>query len=86
MCVFGIHLNYLLICLQGIQPEEITFIKEIGKGSYGTVHLGTCRGISVAIKQLNTDRVSEREVREFKLEASIGIFIFKITTNFTTIF
>ncbi|XP_044536273.1 tyrosine-protein kinase TXK [Gracilinanus agilis] len=48
-----------------IDPSELTFIKEVGKGQFGVVHLGKWRShISVAIKAVNQGAMSEDDFFE----------------------
>ena len=51
-----------------IQPQEVQLEKSIGKGSFGEVFKGTCRGQTVAIKILNKQQLSEKQMREFERE------------------
>ena len=36
----------------GLRKEDLVFVEEIGRGAYGRVHRGTCRGAPVAIKAI----------------------------------
>jgi len=51
-----------------IQPNEVIFEKSIGKGSFGEVFKGTCRGQVVAVKVLNKQNLPEKALREFERE------------------
>jgi len=51
-----------------IQPNEVTLEKSIGKGSFGEVFKGKCRGQTVAIKILDKQKLSDKQMREFERE------------------
>lgn len=54
-----------------IKSEEIRYVEQIGRGCFGTVFLGECRGKTVAVKKLNTQRFSEKVLEEFKKEVAV---------------
>jgi predicted Ser/Thr protein kinase len=43
----------------------------IGKGMYGTVYEGRCRGLRVAIKVLNDQKMDARTMKKFKAEVEL---------------
>lgn len=48
-----------------IDPSELAFVKEIGSGQFGVVHLGEWRShIQVAIKAINEGAMSEDDFTE----------------------
>ncbi|XP_030048498.1 tyrosine-protein kinase TXK [Microcaecilia unicolor] len=48
-----------------IQPSELTFLKELGSGQFGVVHLGTWRTlVKVAVKAINESAMSEDDFIE----------------------
>jgi len=51
-----------------IAPNEVEFEVSIGKGSFGEVFKGTCRGQVVAVKVLNKQNLPEKALREFERE------------------
>jgi serine/threonine protein kinase len=60
-----------------ISPFELQYGQRIGKGQYGTVYLGKCRGIQVAIKKLNDVNLDEETLEDFRKEVNIlrcGLF------------
>eukprot|EP01102_Stenamoeba_stenopodia_P018241 TRINITY_DN6667_c0_g2_i1.p1 TRINITY_DN6667_c0_g2~~TRINITY_DN6667_c0_g2_i1.p1 ORF type:complete len:585 (+),score=105.90 TRINITY_DN6667_c0_g2_i1:226-1980(+) len=64
-----------LIIYEGVRAEiaasEIQMTKVIGKGSYGTVYEGVCRGHIVAVKRLHRQDLSEDSLRLFRQEVGI---------------
>ncbi|GFR40685.1 hypothetical protein Agub_g1276 [Astrephomene gubernaculifera] len=56
---------------QDISPTDLTLIRRIGGGSYGTVYRGTWRGTEVAVKLLGEQNVDEGRIREFQAEVTI---------------
>jgi len=64
----------------GLQPfeipiHELTFDREVGRGAYGVVYLGTWRDSEVAIKKLQLENASgatfDKELRAFQDEAQV---------------
>ncbi|XP_064141922.1 tyrosine-protein kinase TXK isoform X5 [Loxodonta africana] len=56
-----------------IDPSELAFIKEIGSGQFGVVHLGQWRAhIQVAIKAINEGSMSEEDFIE---EAKVMMYV-----------
>ena len=51
-----------------ILPEEVTFEGSLGKGSFGEVFSGICRGQAVAVKVLNKQKLDEKSQKEFERE------------------
>lgn len=55
-----------------ISADEIELYPiPISSGSYGTVHRGKCRGLSVAVKVLKQRRVPQELMMEFRKEVEI---------------
>merc|ERR1712137_1149231 len=54
-----------------INPNELTYIKKIGGGCFGSVYEGECRGILVAIKKLFKQDLSQKALSEFKQEVEV---------------
>ena len=66
---------FLSLCCQGhakfhriIQPDEIEYGKELGKGATGVVYRGKWNGKDVAVKKLNPEVV---DVKEFRTELAV---------------
>eukprot|EP01126_Amoeba_proteus_P048604 TRINITY_DN5632_c0_g1_i5.p1 TRINITY_DN5632_c0_g1~~TRINITY_DN5632_c0_g1_i5.p1 ORF type:complete len:669 (-),score=117.23 TRINITY_DN5632_c0_g1_i5:140-2146(-) len=47
-----------------IDPQDIRLQKVIEEGRFGKVHLGTCRGSMVAIKQIDMKKTSSSELKD----------------------
>lgn len=48
-----------------MNPSELTFVKELGRGQFGIVHLGKWKAtIKVAIKKINEGAMSEDDFME----------------------
>jgi len=54
-----------------ILPTELDYGSKIGKGQYGTVYVGKCRGIQVAIKKLNEQNLDAETIEDFRKEVNI---------------
>jgi len=54
-----------------IAPHEIEYLEEIGRGCFGSVHRGKCRGKEVAIKQLFKQELTQKAMEEFRKEIDI---------------
>lgn len=54
-----------------IDAKDIKLKEKIGKGMYGVVWLGTCRGQEVAIKKLNTEAFDDTTLLEISFEVQI---------------
>ena len=61
-------MNVVKFKTPSIQPDEVVFERSIGKGSFGEVFKGTCRGQPVAVKVLNRQNLPEKALREFERE------------------
>eukprot|EP01120_Amphizonella_sp_Union-15-10_P007506 TRINITY_DN2538_c0_g1_i1.p1 TRINITY_DN2538_c0_g1~~TRINITY_DN2538_c0_g1_i1.p1 ORF type:complete len:499 (-),score=110.21 TRINITY_DN2538_c0_g1_i1:204-1700(-) len=59
-----------------IHPSEIQRLNEIGRGSFGSVIRGKCRGKDVAIKVLHKPITDEKTLTAFKKEVAIMSTIF----------
>ncbi|OXB83821.1 UNVERIFIED_CONTAM: hypothetical protein H355_003033 [Colinus virginianus] len=56
-----------------LNPSELTFMKELGRGQFGIVHLGKWKAtIKVAIKKINEGAMSEDDFME---EAKLMIYV-----------
>lgn len=51
--------------------NELVFGEEVGRGSFGIVFHGRWRGTDVAIKQMKSEAMTERELQDFETEASL---------------
>jgi hypothetical protein len=51
-----------------IAGSELTILQEIGRGSSGMVYKAMWRGVDVAVKQLRSEQLSEKEMRDFVAE------------------
>jgi serine/threonine protein kinase len=51
-----------------IAGSELTLLQEIGRGSSGMVYKAMWRGVDVAVKQLRSEQLSEKEMRDFVAE------------------
>lgn len=51
-----------------IQKEEIVKKSMIGKGMFGVVWLGHCRGLDVAVKILHSQDIDDTVLKEFEKE------------------
>jgi len=54
-----------------ILPAELEYGARLGKGQYGTVFLGKCRGVQVAIKKLNDQNLDDETIEDFRKEVNI---------------
>lgn len=57
-----------------IDPDEIKYDEQkdfLGKGSFGSVYKGFCRGQRVAIKVPNKQNLSQQEMEDFKNEVKL---------------
>eukprot|EP01087_Luapelamoeba_hula_P007302 TRINITY_DN1786_c0_g1_i1.p1 TRINITY_DN1786_c0_g1~~TRINITY_DN1786_c0_g1_i1.p1 ORF type:complete len:520 (-),score=104.71 TRINITY_DN1786_c0_g1_i1:116-1675(-) len=54
-----------------IEDGDIKLIKILGQGCFGTVHLGECRGSSVAVKIPLVQHLSDEELRDLRQEIQI---------------
>eukprot|EP01105_Mastigella_eilhardi_P023435 TRINITY_DN58_c0_g2_i3.p1 TRINITY_DN58_c0_g2~~TRINITY_DN58_c0_g2_i3.p1 ORF type:complete len:414 (+),score=83.90 TRINITY_DN58_c0_g2_i3:70-1242(+) len=54
-----------------IQPDEVTYIREVGGGSYGKVFYGKCRELEVAVKLLYNVEHAETFFRELKIMSKV---------------
>jgi len=54
-----------------LNPREITDLEEIGRGTYGVVYKGKCRGNNVAVKKLQRGKMNESQQEEFKRECQM---------------
>lgn len=54
-----------------IKGIEIRYLEQIGRGCFGTVFLGHCRGKTVAVKRLNTQRFDKKVLEDFKKEVAV---------------
>ena len=54
-----------------INPIEVQLGKELGRGGYGVVYVGTWRHNEVAVKQLLIDKMSSESVKELERESQI---------------
>jgi predicted Ser/Thr protein kinase len=61
-----------------IKGNEIRYVEQIGKGCFGTVFLGECRGKTVAVKKLNTQRFDKKALEEFKKEVAVFTCVAKL--------
>lgn len=57
--------------LRIIPHTDLTFISELGSGSFGVVYKGKWRGIPVAIKQLKVENLSDSAMQEFHDEVTV---------------
>lgn len=53
-----------------LEKEEIIKKEVIGKGMFGVVWLGTCRGMDVAVKILHAQDMDDNGLKEFEKEVS----------------
>lgn len=58
-----------------IQPNEVHCEKSIGKGTFGEVFKGKCRGETVAIKILNKQQLTEKQKQDFEREVVLIRFV-----------
>jgi len=54
-----------------IEGKELAYGNNVGKGQYGTVFVGKCRGIEVAIKKLKMQELEKETLEDFKKEVAI---------------
>eukprot|EP01114_Cavostelium_apophysatum_P018990 TRINITY_DN598_c0_g1_i5.p1 TRINITY_DN598_c0_g1~~TRINITY_DN598_c0_g1_i5.p1 ORF type:complete len:509 (-),score=93.43 TRINITY_DN598_c0_g1_i5:55-1581(-) len=54
-----------------IDYADIEIGRKLGQGNFGVVYCGEWRGTSVAVKQIKSRRLSEKEITEFERELSI---------------
>jgi len=53
-----------------VDNKEIKMLEEIGRGNFGKVFKGQCRGKIVAVKQLNSD-LKGKQMEDFRKEVSV---------------
>jgi hypothetical protein len=54
-----------------IPTKELTMEREIGRGAFGVVYKGQWRGIPVAVKQILSAEMNEKDVRSFVAEIAL---------------
>jgi len=54
-----------------ILPEEITLLRKIGEGCFGSVYEGVCRTVRVAVKIPNKQKLSQQGLEAFRKEVEI---------------
>eukprot|EP01114_Cavostelium_apophysatum_P020948 TRINITY_DN7170_c0_g1_i2.p1 TRINITY_DN7170_c0_g1~~TRINITY_DN7170_c0_g1_i2.p1 ORF type:complete len:753 (-),score=156.91 TRINITY_DN7170_c0_g1_i2:59-2266(-) len=54
-----------------IDYRDLVFSQVVGKGSFGVVHKGFYRGKVVALKKINTDHMSTKDVEDFYKESQV---------------
>jgi serine/threonine-protein kinase CTR1 len=54
-----------------VNYNDLKFVKLLGKGSQGEVHLATLKGLDVAVKKVDARKVSSDIIEEFCSEAEI---------------
>ena len=59
--------------LQPVNVDDVNLIKELGRGQFGTVWMGTWLGVTVAIKQMHrsTDDSFQEMVKEAEMLAGL---------------
>jgi hypothetical protein len=58
-----------------IEPGELFLQREIGKGNFGVVWKGKCRGVDVAIKKLHAESFDPNTMEEIKKEVALMTYI-----------
>ena len=48
--------------------EKLTFKRQIGQGSFGTVYLGELNGTAVAIKSVRSTKIDKKTIEDFRGE------------------
>ena len=67
--------------LLDIKASELTYIKRIGGGCFGSVYEGECRGMPVAIKKLFKQDLSSKALTEFKQEVEVCRFVLLLSPS-----